>query len=175
MATSTTVRVEGLRELDAALGELPRSTGRAVLRRTLMKGAKLVQTAARQAVPVKTGRLRDSITIKTARDEDFAARARAAFVATGSAAGIKRNRQSGVSLDIGPAARFEKNRKSGKPTGLWAYAQIIEHGNAHQAAQPYMRPAWDSTKMMVLETIKISLGPEIEKSAQRLARKAAKG
>lgn len=50
-----------------------------------------------------------------------------------------------------------------------------EFGNAHQAAQPHGRPAWDATQGHVLKLISEQLGAEIEKAAARLAKKAANG
>jgi HK97 gp10 family phage protein len=52
----------------------------------------------------------------------------------------------------------------------WAYAHILEYGGAHMKAQPYMRPAWDSSKASVLESISATMWAEIEKAAKRRGR-----
>lgn len=59
------VRVEGLRELDRALGELPKATGRNVLRRTGVKALEPMAEAARTQAPVEFGDLKDSIAVST--------------------------------------------------------------------------------------------------------------
>lgn len=59
--------------------------------------------------------------------------------------------------------------------GGLAQATQVEFGNEHQAAEPYMRPAWDGNKDKALDIIKSELGGEIMKAAQRLAKKAARG
>jgi hypothetical protein len=50
-----TFNVEGLKELQHALQELPKATGKNVLQRTLMKAAKPIEAAAQARVPVATG------------------------------------------------------------------------------------------------------------------------
>lgn len=50
-----------------------------------------------------------------------------------------------------------------------------EFGTWFHAAHPYARPAWDQTKMAVLDIIITLLGIEIEKAAARARRKAARG
>ena len=62
---SVMVSVSGLRELDRALGMLPKSTARNVLKRTLDKAAQPIVAEAKRQAPVKTGTLRDSITAST--------------------------------------------------------------------------------------------------------------
>ena len=62
---SITVSVSGLKELDQALGELPKATARNVLKRTLAKAAEPIVAEAKQHAPVATGRLRDSIIAST--------------------------------------------------------------------------------------------------------------
>lgn len=47
-----------------------------------------------------------------------------------------------------------------------------EFGNAHQAAQPHLRPAWDGNVMRVLSGIRDTLASEIEKTRARIAKKA---
>ena len=60
-----TFKVDGLKELQTALQELPKATGRNVMQRTLIKAAKPIETAAIAKVPVATGNLKKSITTST--------------------------------------------------------------------------------------------------------------
>lgn len=142
------VKIEGLRELEQALSELPKATARNTLVRTLKKGAARVQEAWAPNVPVLTGHLQHSINI-------------------------------GPSSKLTPRQKRDA-KKEGKyfaeyhvgtsdPAGMQ-----LEFGNVNMPAQPSGRPAWDSTKDDVLRNIGKDLGTEIEKSAARQARKAAK-
>lgn len=166
-----TIKIEGLRELDAALGQLPKATARNVLRRTLKKAGEPTAERARQLVPVNQGHLKRSITVSTKKPvghgagrQAFAAAMRAG--ATKAAAGAAARAANRTSADafaeafIGP--------------GRYPHAHMVEFGTEKMAPQPYLRPAWDATKMKVLDIIKSELGSEISKAAKRLARKAAR-
>ena len=49
-----------------------------------------------------------------------------------------------------------------------------EFGTVDQRAQPFARPAWDETQDETFAIVKTDLGAEIDKTAERLARKAAR-
>ena len=55
-----------------------------------------------------------------------------------------------------------------------AHLQEFGTGPGHHA-QPFMRPAWDRHRHEVLDTIANRTWLEIEKTANRLAKRAAKG
>ncbi|RZI61397.1 MAG: hypothetical protein EOP94_00580 [Zymomonas sp.] len=142
------IKVEGLRELDAALGQLPKTTGKAVLRRVLKKAAEPLRARAEQLAPTLTHALERSITVGTKLTRRQARMAKKASKST-------------VEMYVGP------NNPAAVPQ---------EFGTHDQRAQPFMRPAWDGEKDGVLVSIKDQLGPEIEKTAARLAkRRALKG
>lgn len=60
-----TVRVEGLREVEAALGQLGKSTGRNVMRRVAVARLEPMAKEMRRLVPVDSGDLKDSIAVTT--------------------------------------------------------------------------------------------------------------
>jgi len=166
---SFTVSVEGLRELDKALGELPKATARNVLKRTLAKAAQPVVDAARQRAPVKTGKLRDSIIASTriknkVGNAEFAAAMREGLGVAAARSALRQARRdakgqgSFAELFVGPS------------TGAIPYAHIMEFGSIKDAPQPYMRPAWDATKKQALDIIKAELGGEIIRAARRVGR-----
>lgn len=140
------VKVEGLRELEAALAELPKATGKNVLRRVLIKAAQPIEADAAAAAPELTGRLRRDVSTGTRLNRRQAAMAR-------------RLGKSEVEVHVGV----------NDPAGVQN-----EFGNAHQRPQPFLRPAWDANRQGALETISSDLGAEIAKSAARLARRAAR-
>lgn len=141
----TTVKVEGLRDLERALGELPKSTGKNVLRRVGRAALASFDEAWRARAPHLSGQLEESggVGSKLTRSQRQA-----------------HERQSSVEIFAGP--------------GPQPQAVQQEFGNHQHPAQPFMRPAWDETKDQVLEHVKASLGDEIQKAAERLAKREAK-
>jgi len=57
------------------------------------------------------------------------------------------------------AAAYGKNRK----TVNAYYAHWVEYGNRHMNAQPYMRPAWDATRPLVLKILKNEIEATLKK------------
>lgn len=140
------VRIDGLRELEAALANLPKATGKNVLRRVLKKAAEPIAADAEANAPRGTGHL--------VRDVAVASRL------TKRQAGLARKEgKSDVEVHIGVR----------DPAGVQN-----EYGNINHGPQPFMRPAWDANKDAALRSISDDLGTEIEKAAARLARKAAR-
>jgi HK97 gp10 family phage protein len=142
-----TVKITGLRELEAALADLPKATGKNVLRRVLRNRAKPIETEAEANAPVLTGGLQSRIYTGTR-------------LTRRQAQAVKKEGKSDVEIHVGTS----------DPAGL-----ATEFGNYHQAAEPWLRPAWDANVSGVLDGIAADLGTEIEKAAQRLARKAGRG
>jgi hypothetical protein len=97
------LKIEGLRELDAALGQFSKATARGVLHRALKKAAVPIRDQARQDAPVDTGELRDSIVIRTQSTGGSAGKA--AFAAA---------MRSGSSKAEAAAAARAANREAGR-------------------------------------------------------------
>lgn len=149
--TALKVSTSGFRELETALAELPKSTGKNVLRRAGRNALGPILTAAKNAAPVDEGDLRNSITIKNSK-------------AKRQAGSVKFDPSTGVALDMGPVGRQEGGNAA------WQ-----EFGTVKSAAHPFMRPAWDGGKDAALVSLRTEIGLQISKAATRLARKAAKG
>lgn len=165
------VKVEGLRELDEALGQMTKATARNVLKRTLVRAGQPIADAAREKVPVRSGKLRDSIIVSTklanpAGKAEFAAEMRNSgdkVKAVGAMRAARRAAGGGAFAEMYVGA------------GQLPHAHLVEFGSIHnEPPQPYMRPAWDATKQTSLEIIKDALGEEIAKAAARAAKKAAR-
>lgn len=144
---SVTVKVEGLKEVQTALRRLPDATAKNVIRRVLRKAGKPIADRARELAPVDDGDLRDSI---------------------------------GVSTKLSKRQR-KLHRKGGRDdievfvgAGPYPQAHLQEFGTVDHPAQPFLRPAWDQHKRAVLDGIKADMWAEIRKSADRLAKKAAR-
>lgn len=140
-------KIDGLRETEAALAELPKATGKNVLRRVLKAAAAPIESAAQSMAPHLTGTLERKIVTGTRLTRRQAQMVR------------KADSKSSAEIHVGTA----------DPAGIQT-----EFGNVHQAAEPWLRPAWDENKDGALNTIATDLGTEVEKAAIRLARKSAR-
>ena len=138
-----TFRIEGLSELDEALSELPKATARAVLVRTLKEQGQPIRDAGEALAPKDKGGLKASYAVGT----KLSRRQKS-----------QNKKESDVEVYIGP--------------GPAAKGVQTEFGNAHQAAEPHLRPAFDGNVMRVLDGIRDSLADQIEKTRARLAKKA---
>jgi HK97 gp10 family phage protein len=132
--------------LKDALEELPKATGKNVMRRILKRRAQPIADDAEALAPVRTGQLKRSIIVGTR----LSRRQRRAAKET----------KSYVEIYVGP--------------GPLPQAHMDEFGTSQQKPQPFLRPAWDAHKGSLLNNLRDDLWAEIEKAAERLARKAAK-
>ena len=151
---ATRVRVDGLRELEKALADLPKATGKNVLRRVLRKRATPIADDMKAKAPddPATGGmdLRNSIGVGTRLSKRQGKMHRKMF----------KSDKASVEMFVG--------------AGPVPHAHLQEFGTAHHGPQPFARPAWDAGKGPLLDGLKDDLWQEIQKSAQRLARKAAR-
>lgn len=174
------VQVSGLKELDLALGQLPKATAKNVLKRTLEKAAAPIVEEAKQLVPVYSGphkenvvsgALRDSIVASTKTKNTVGNAEYAAAMADGlgkeaAGAALRQARHdakgegSFVEMFVGPA----------RGKGVIRYAHIVEFGSINDSPHPYMRPAWDARKDEALSLIKGELAEQIIMAARRVGR-----
>lgn len=146
-----TVRLSGFRELEKALSELPKATGKNVLRRVAKGALEPMADVAASIAPHRTGKLAYSITVsekrtrRVARERGF-------------------DRKTGIEMAMGPTTGL----------GTLQYASYDEFGTVDTPAFAYMRGAWDTQSHGSLEYIKDNLWREIDKSAAKYARKLAK-
>ncbi|MEO6153401.1 MAG: HK97-gp10 family putative phage morphogenesis protein [Croceibacterium sp.] len=140
---SETIKLTGFKELHDSLGNLKKTTERALLRRVAVKALEPIAERARQLVPVDKGNLRDSIVVGT-------------NINSGARRAARKDPVQGVRVFCGTANR---NAVPG------------EFGSARSPAQPFMRPAWDGGKDRVLESVQRDLKTEIEKAAARAAKR----
>ena len=143
------VKTEGFAELDAALAKLPQATSRNAMRRAAKETLEPVARTAQANAPVRTGGLRERIIVSPRLGRRAAALER------------HYSGKNEVVMHMGPA-------------GARAQSIANEFGTSKMAAQPYMRPAWDSHKGQLLGRLKEKLGPQIMAAAARLARKQAR-
>lgn len=150
MIGNVTVKLEGLAETVASMDELSRATQRNAVRRTLQKAGEPVANTAARLAPHESGSLAFSIVVATQL--------------TRRHKGEQRTRGSEVEVYIGPAGG----------QGALFYASHQEFGTVNMPANPFMVPAWEGSKTLVLASIVSGLKVEVDKAAKRAARKAAR-
>ena len=146
----TTMRIDGLRELDAALGELPKASAKGVLRRVGIKALQPMAEAARGMAPddpqTQSADLKASIIVGTKLNKRQASMAR------------KDEGKAFVTVYMGTA----------DPAGVPQEFGTVNHG-----PQPFMRPAFDQHAEGTIRIVASELGDEITKTAARVAKRAA--
>jgi len=151
----TTLKVEGLRELEKALAELPKATAKNVVRKVLKEAAEPMVNAAQSNAPKLSGKLKADIKASTKLAKSQ--KPKATYIA---GIGYRSQGKSTVEMYVGP--------------GQLPQAHLNEFGSRNNTAAPFMRPAFDAEAGGALDHIKSRMGEEIEKSAKRLAAKIAR-
>lgn len=182
----TVVKVEGFKDLERRLEELPKNIGRGAARRAVKKAGDDMADAQRALAPVDDGDYRDSIRAKVSTKNldglaeygesrqkggssaDAVAALRAAR-REAKAAGTQKGHR--ISVNVGPTSPLahliefgsgpRHHKTSGKSTGV-------------MPATPVVRPAFDNEVDQAVLTIRQGLAEEIEKATARIAKKAAR-
>ncbi len=163
-----TFDVVGLKQLDAALGELTKAAARGVAQRSLKAGAAPIRDRAVELAPKREEKLARSIHVTTKKPKGHASKA--AFAAA-MKAGASR-------AQAGKAQRAYNRQNPGHfaevfvATGQLRQAWPQEIGTENMAPQPYMRPALEEKGEEAINIIAGVIEPEIKKGAERAARKA---
>ena len=139
-------KIEGLRETERALSDLPRATAKNVTRRVLRRRAEPIERAAEANAPTLSGALKEDVKTGTRLSR----------------------RQAGMNRRMGKS-EVEVHVGVVDPAGVQT-----EFGNEHQDAEPWLRPAWDANWRGALDGIADDLWNETKKAADRAARKAAR-
>lgn len=152
------VEFKGGRELEAALRELnSRATEKNVARRALDKAAIPIRDEAQQLAPddPKTAEGVSLVTAIKIGERALGRRNRAFRAGKGVV-----ERYVGIDPTVNRHVAF--------------YSEIQEFGLGSWKPQPYMRPAWETKKGEALDRLADDLRLEIQKAADRAARKALK-
>lgn len=150
-----TIKLEGLKELDAKLARLETKTGFKVLRAALMEASKPMFLVAKQNA---------SATGVRGFDAGATAAAMARYV--------KKITPQRTVLFLGPKNKSKKalnlwNAKHGQNIKRLNHFHLVEFGSAKGPAQPFLRPAFDATKVSVARSFGRILAKQIEKVARR--------
>lgn len=179
------VRIEGLRELDQALGEFSKATARNVLRRVARQALESMAEEARRLAPDDPTTqaphdLRTSIVVsekqKSGRFGGLAERTSFVTMYMGPTGG---GYPQAIIQEFGAPAHDITVRKGSafgrlafEETGDFVAPKVVHHPGT--PPHPYMRPAWEGGKDALLGSLKGLLAAEIDKAAQRAARRAAR-
>ena len=145
MRRGVKVEVLGLKELDEALNAFTPGKRRAIGRKALDEGGQITARAARTLAPVDEGNLQESIDVS----------------------GVLSRRQRGLHSKVDEQERFIG-------PGTHPQGHLREFGSDGHPPQPFMRPAWDSTKNQVLQRIGDELWLGVARETERMNKKAAK-
>lgn len=166
----TVIEVEGLKALDEALGQLPQSIGRAVMRRTLQAAGDPIADAARTMAKERTGQLRESIAVSTKVKNSVGMAEFAAAKRAGLGDGAARSALRDARRAAKAAGEVSYMEMFVGPSTRAPHAHLVEFGTVNMAPRPYLRPAWDSNKDRALGIIKRELGEQIISAAKRISR-----
>lgn len=188
MAKGVTFKLEGFKELEAALMHLEKqATRKTVARNALRKAGAPIKAAMEAKSPVDDGTLKGSITISTkikgeAGKAAYSQAMREGFDKASAVKAMRDARRAAkgtmppVILYVGPAERA-------------FHAHLVEFGTAPHvnggiyagsrhpgtAPQPFARPAWDENKDEALKIVAAELRVEINRAITRQAKRKAKG
>lgn len=190
---SGSLKIEGLKDLELALTELPKSTARRVLQRAAMAALEPMRQAAvrlapddprtpppndlKSSIATSTRQASSRGTIRTYEGESRVY----VFMGPGFSKGMTRE-QSADLATYSMAQEFgAKPHSIAKGSGSKTKRRLIDRlrgrpAKLHpgHAAHPYMRPAFDAHYRGALDSVRQALSTELEKAAQRLAKKAAR-
>jgi HK97 gp10 family phage protein len=146
-----TVKVSGLKELEAALKELDHDLHKKTLKAAGKSAMEPVAQRVRQNVPKDTGGL--ASTVRTSASTD-----------------LRRLRKIGRKASM--VASVSAGRASRKHGVTGHQALNIEYGNSKTKAQPFMRPAIQGKEKTVFMHFRRLLRTGIEKSARTQQRRS---
>lgn len=173
MTRRQSFRVDGLRELGAALKKLSAKEARAAMGKSVGAGASVVKKAARRIVKgasYDTGNLHRAIIVRKLPEREAASHelsAEAIVTVRGRSKGgkIRKVRQGGRWILKGDAA----------PYGAIVEFGIVEFGADHMAAEPFLRPALEGNTGPAAEEMRRSLARAIDLITGKIPKRTKKG
>lgn len=150
--TGGSFTLEGASEIQKVLKQLPGKIEEKVRLKALRKGAKVIADEAKRKAP---DYMKARIVVRKATKKQRSLKDLGEIVVT-----VKLDRLPAPHwVEFGTGPRVQKS--TGRETG-------------QMPAEPFMRPAFDTKNREALKVIGQTLGPEVEKAAQKLAGSFAK-
>ncbi|UZW55947.1 hypothetical protein NUH86_03905 [Sphingobium sp. JS3065] len=160
------IKVQGLKELDAALGQLrTKAMARGVIKRALIEAAKPMHQQAQEAAP---GRADPNEVITYGKGDNRRVRQPGTTQALVQIGDRLTKRQAGQARKAGKSfVEIYVGTRDAK-------AHFEEFGSANQPPHPFLRPAYDSEAEPTIRRFVGTLTNELEKVAVREARRTAR-
>ena len=157
------VEVKGLRELNAALLELPRQMSKRVLDAALKAGGEVIAKDASRRAPVlqepdprrRPGTVRDAVKVTSRRDTE----------GHSALAVVKPKRLTAKQVRFFKLLTGRKGADNPMDPFYWWF---IEFGTRFQAARPFLRPAFEAQKHNALRAIHERLRTRLLATWQKL-------
>ena len=146
MSKPVQIKLEGFKELNEALKQMPSKVALSVVRRSMRKAAQPILQKARELAPEDTGRLKH-------------------FLAMGS-----KKRRDVMLIEVGALNMTERKLAKQGLTSQPYYAKFTEYGTKSQPAQEWLLEAIDSEKEVYLDTLKTDLSRLIEREFQKMVK-----
>jgi len=140
------IKIDGIEELQRALGKLPKELINKAEKAAVRGGAFLISRAAKAKAPVASGHLKKAIgiSVKTIKGKTTA--------------------RIGAKSDRKTVTRYGKQVISNPAN----YAHLVEYGSANQPAKPFIRPAVETTKDEVLGAMTKSFNTHLGKVVSKI-------
>lgn len=131
------IRIEGLRELEIRLKQLPQRVAAKALYSALMAGAEVIRKDAVNRAPEDTGKLKRNI--------------------------VKRREKTLPGLSANVVVGVRKKGKRNNPQNAF-YWRFFEFGTSRRPARPFLRPAFEAQKEEAVARIAGKLRQRIEQA-----------
>lgn len=156
---ASTVNIEGLDAVLAAMQNLPASITKNALPYAMRKAAQIWQQEAQRRAPVRTGNLKSRIAVRKRKR---------------NAPGIKLTYSVGL---LGGASASYGNTKANRRKGLVGktyqkqdtafYWRFLEFGTEKMKARPFLRPAFDTTQDQVVKAVATYLQTGLDRAVKK--------
>lgn len=144
------VRTAGFSELDAALGEFKKGTGRNILRRAALEALQPMADVMEAKAPKLEGDLKSAVGVGTKR-----------------AKGARKHFRETSTVEVYAGVKLVGG-------GMPPQATQQEFGNENHGPQPFVRPAWDEERDATLDRSRNAITMQIDAATVRARRKALK-
>jgi len=150
------LHVSGLSELDRLLKELPAKIEGNIMRGAVRAGAKVMETRAKELVPVDDGDLRDSIKVST--------KSKRGKVSATVRAGGKKAFYAHM-VEFGTARHFIKPKKRKSLFFAGIAREVVDHPGT--SPKPFMRPALDNSQREAVDAAAAYIRARLAKEAAK--------